>query len=236
MTPPPLLDAGDALFLDFDGTLAGIVADPDAARIDDRQAMLLLSLSKALDGALAVVSGRALDDLAARVPAGLMRVGGHGLQAAGPDAAVPARPGTPEGLIARLGGLEGEFPGVRVEAKGPVVAIHYRAAPKVRVPLGNRLAEAAGDMPGYALHGGKAVYELKPQGADKGAALSRLMTLAPFAGRRPVMVGDDVTDEDAFAAATRLGGHGIKVGSGPTSARYRLSGVPGVWLWLADLV
>ena len=234
MTPPPRLSLGDALFLDFDGTLVGLRDDPDSAELTVREAETLLALAAALKGALAVVSGRALDDLSRRVPAGLTRIGSHGLELAAPGAAATRRDTSPAALVAALSGVVGQFPGTRLEAKGPVLAVHYRAAPNLRVPLGNALGMAVAEVPGYALHGGKMVYEAKPHGADKGAALTRTMRDGAFNGRRPVMVGDDTTDEDGFAAAAALGGHGIKVGPGPTAARYRLSAPPGVWTWLVD--
>ena len=234
MTPPPRLSRDDALFLDFDGTLAPLADDPEAVRLSGPEAEALVALAGQLDGALAVLSGRALDDLSRRVPEALWRVGGHGLEVAAPGAAAAPRRAAPGALAGPLGEVVAGFPGTRLEAKGPVLAVHYRAAPEARVALGNALDRLVAGVPGYALHGGKLVYEVKPEGADKGRALDRAMQAPPFAGRRPVMVGDDVTDEDGFGMAAALGGHGIKVGRGPTAARYRLSGPAAVWLWLGD--
>jgi trehalose 6-phosphate phosphatase len=79
---------------------------------------------------------------------------------------------------------------------------------------------------------GKMVVEVKPKGADKGAALRRAMTRPPFAGRRPVFAGDDATDEDAIAAALALGGVGIKVGAGETRAALRAEDPAAFRRWL----
>ena len=77
------------------------------------------------------------------------------------------------------------------------------------------------------------VVEVKPASAHKGTALRALMTRAPFAGRRPVMLGDDTTDEDAIAAALALGGVAVKVGAGPSAAPLRAPDPAAVRAWIA---
>ena len=122
--------------------------------------------------------------------------------------------------------------GLLVEEKPAGVALHYRLAPE-RAEEVNAFLEALAARSGLALQRGKMVAELRPEGSDKGAALRRLMGEPPFAGARPVFVGDDLTDEDAFRAAASLGGEGVLVGPArPSAARWRLDGVADVNSWL----
>lgn len=230
---PPKLTGDTALFLDFDGVLSEIVDDPDAARLTDERAAALVALAERLDGAVCLISGRSLPDLADRVPEALWRAGGHGMDTAAPGAAADAVTETPPSLLDRIETVLQDFPGARAEPKGPVVAVHYRATPEAGPALGEALRPAAEAEDGYSLHGGKMVWEFKPAGRDKGRALTRMMEQPPFKGRLPVMVGDDVTDEDGFGAAHALGGLAVKVGEGETRADYRLSSVAEVWDWLA---
>jgi trehalose 6-phosphate phosphatase len=231
MRPSPL-DDRDALFLDFDGTLAELVDDPDTAQLAPGQDRVLNRLSSRLGGAVCIISGRALDDLAARSPATLWRAGGHGIDRAAPGEGVGHRQTTDAGLLALIEPIAAAFPAARVEPKGPVVAVHYRSDPGIGPELGAALADALVAVSEYRLHAGKMVWEVKPEGRDKGVALRALMRMPPFLGRRPVMVGDDVTDEDGFAAALALGGLAVKVGEGETLAPHRLPDVAAVWDWL----
>jgi len=126
---------------------------------------------------------------------------------------------------------------VLVEDKGGAIALHYRAAPDAELEVRRaaiEMLDAAGD--GYELLHGKLVIELKPANADKGAALAALMTIAPFAGRTPWMIGDDVTDEDAFAEVNAGNGVSVIVGPRrPTIAHYALAGPAAAREWLAAL-
>jgi trehalose 6-phosphate phosphatase len=125
------------------------------------------------------------------------------------------------------------LPGMRLELKGPVAALHYRAAPEREAEAVAAAVVAAGSAPGLVHQRGKMVVEVKPADAHKGRALRRLADRPPFAGRRPVMLGDDTTDEDAIAAAQDLGGCGVKIGPGPTAARLRAPDPAAVRAWLA---
>ncbi|MFT3973206.1 MAG: trehalose-phosphatase [Amaricoccus sp.] len=227
------LDAGDALFLDFDGTLAELGPDPDAIALPPGAAEALVRLAARLGGALALLSGRDIRDLARRTPAQVWRLGGHGLETLPPGAPVPPPP--PALAAAVLAPLHAmvAMPGVRLELKGPVAALHYRAAPDAEAACLAAANEAARLAPDLVAQAGKMVVEVKPVTAHKGTALRRLMQAAPFAGRRPVMLGDDTTDEDAIAAAQDLGGVGIKVGPGPSAARLRTPSPASVRAWLA---
>ncbi|MEM0986070.1 MAG: trehalose-phosphatase [Pseudomonadota bacterium] len=234
LLPPPLL-ASHALFLDFDGTLAPLQDDPDAVALPDGGAARLKTLSDALGGALAAISGRDVRDLSGRVPLDIWRAGGHGLEICAPAEAPRPKPRPAPGtLTADIEDVVRDFPGTWAEPKGAVVAVHYRAVPDVASALLEALLEVVSPIEGYTVQQGKMVLEAKPSDAHKGRTLEALMARPPFKARPPVMVGDDTTDEDAMASALRLGGFAIKVGPGRSVAPYRL-GTPGdVWAWLSQ--
>ena len=233
---PPPLTADDALFLDFDGTLAGLQDDPDTVFLAPGMDGVLETIGNRLGGALAILSGRDAGDLARRVPGGLWRIGNHGLLPLAPDQVAPeTRAAAPEAVRGAIEKISAMFHGTRVETKGPVLALHYRQAPDSADSLGSALAEAGLSDAGYRIQHGKFVFEAKPEDANKGRALARMMQEAPFAGRRPVMIGDDTTDEDAFRAANGLGGLTVKVGAGDTVARCRLESVDVVHAYLKEL-
>lgn len=236
-SPPPPLSrlAPAALFLDFDGTLVELAEAPGAISVPSGLKPLLDRLSERLGGRLAIVSGRAVGDLRRHL-AGSAAIlsGSHGAElhyADGRSIPVSAPPGLASARESvRRFAAGGE--GLLVEDKPAGVALHYRLAPE-RAEEADAFLEALAERSGLALQRGKMVAELRPHGADKGAALRLLMAEPPFAGARPVFVGDDLTDEDAFRAAAALGGEGVLVGPArPTAARWRLDGVAGVTSWL----
>ncbi len=204
-----------ALFLDVDGTLLELAEHPDAVVVEPALPALLERLRAALDGALALVSGRtleALDRLFApyRFPA----AGSHGAEwrLAGAVAAASAD-ATLVPAAAWLEAFVAATPGTLLERKGHALALHYRGAPQAAdAAHAAALAALARLGSGYRLLAGKAVYELLPSGVDKGRAIERFLAHPPFAGRRPVFVGDDLTDEAGFAAVNRLGGYSVRVG------------------------
>lgn len=235
--PPPALTDDHALFLDFDGTLAPIRDDPDAVALPSGGAQVLGALARRLGGALALLSGRDVRDLSRRVPGSIWRAGGHGLEICAPgEAPACERAAAPEILSRAIAEAIEGIEGARIETKGEILAVHYRAAPDAAGILSQRLAIAAARAEGYSLQHGKMVFEAKPAHAHKGAALLRLMRHAPFAGRVPVMVGDDTTDEDAMQAALDAGGLAVKVGQGESLAPARLSTPDDVWNWLGEAV
>jgi trehalose 6-phosphate phosphatase len=236
--PPPLSSlAPAALFLDFDGTLVELADAPGAIAVPSGLAPLLDRLAARLGGRLAIVSGRALDDLRRHIgAAAILMSGSHGAELCYSDGRripVSAPPGL-EAARAEIRRFAAAAEGLLVEDKPAGIALHYRLAPE-RAGEAQALFESLAARTGLALQRGKMVAELKPLGADKGAALSRLMAEPPFAGARPLFVGDDLTDEDAFRAACSLGGEGVLVGPArPTAARWRLEGVAQVTAWLEE--
>jgi len=235
--PPPVADR-TSLFLDLDGVLAPIAPVPDAVGPDPARTRLLRRLVGALDGRVAVLSGRSIAEVDRICEAAVTAVAGvHGLERRRRDGAVIRGPLHP-GLAAADDALEAfaaAHAGVRLERKRGALALHYRQAPQVETAAGD-LARAQAERHGLGLQPGKMVFELKSPGADKGVALSQFQAEAPFAGRAPIAVGDDLTDEHAFAAANRCGGYGVLVGPRrTTAARYRLDDVEAVFAWLDQL-
>lgn len=237
--PPPDLLHGAALFLDFDGTLVEIAERPDAIVVDPALPRLLPALSDVLGGRLAIVSGRAVDEIVhylALDPAtpGIAVAGSHGAERLAADG-TRHRPAPPAAVAATRATLEAgarDIDGVLVEAKPYGVALHYRLAPAAQAAC-EALAAATARAYGLELQRGKMVYELRLAGIDKGDAVRALLT-AMLAPARPVFVGDDLTDEAGFAAAQALGGTGVLVGARmPSVARCALPGVPDVIAWLA---
>lgn len=235
LPPPPDLPLGaTSLFLDFDGTLVPIAPRPDEVVVDDRLRMLIACLAERLDGRLALVSGRSLAQIRTLFEGITFAIAGsHGLELALGDGGVVAPPPPPLGAVVDAAkAFAARYPGVLVEAKPYGVAIHYREAPDAGAACGE-LAERLAAETGLEIQPGKMVFELRAPGADKGAAVRRLMQHPPLAGGTPIFVGDDLTDEAGFAAALELGGSGILVGRPrPTAARFALAGVEEALAWL----
>ena len=235
--PPPSLLEGAALFLDFDGTLVDLADTPGAIRIPDGLPTLLRSLSQRLNGRLAIVSGRAIADLEQHLDcSGIAVSGSHGLELRLADGVpIPlAVPFDSKGLGSKVDRFAAQHSGLLVERKPSSVALHYRMAPEEGEKV-ERFMSALAHKTGLSLQPGKMVYELRPKGADKGDAIRAFMAEPEFGGARPIMIGDDITDEDAFEAAAAMGGAGILVGPERRSAaRYRLADVGQVGAWLAE--
>lgn len=229
-----------ALFLDVDGTLLEITDPPDAVVVPDGLTSVLETLAASLGGALAVVSGRRLDDLDRLfAPLHLPAAGIHGLERRAADGRMNmlGKTETLDPFRVPLAEFAEAHDGAFVEDKGRALALHYRGAPDAETPARRLVAQlvARHDAAIRAIDG-KMVLEIKPKLADKGRAVADFMNEPPFRGRRPVFVGDDVTDEDAFCAVNARGGLSIRVGDRPGSAaRYLLANVDAVLGWLAGL-
>jgi trehalose 6-phosphate phosphatase len=235
--PPPCGDEGWALFLDVDGTLLDFAQHPDAVEVDARLHDDLARVRTRLGGALALLSGRPLSQLDrlfdwhAHAAAGL-----HGAELRTPDGRELVSGHDPafDQIRDRARVLVAEAPGVILEDKRRALALHYRHAPGARLAaerVARTLLRETGGR--YVVQHGDQVVELKPAGVDKGRALEALMQTAPFRGRRPWMLGDDLTDEDAFHRVNALGGTSVIVGSRrPTVAGYALDEPAGVRAWL----
>ncbi|XBQ17184.1 MAG: trehalose-phosphatase [Oceanicaulis sp.] len=222
----------DALFLDFDGTLADIVDDPDAAALPPGFGGVLASIADAYGGAVAVVSGRAVESLDARLPKGLWRVGGHGAEIAAPGKPPQSSSRIPDAVAEAARWLDQSYPGVKIEPKPTGVAVHFRHARHAENACRQALERALEAAPGYVLQEGKCVIEARPAGLDKGAALQTLMKQAPFKGKRPIAIGDDVTDGSMMMAAKRAGGLGLGVGVDLPGAQRRFEHPVEVRAWL----
>jgi trehalose 6-phosphate phosphatase len=234
--PPPLsLLDGAALFLDFDGTLVELAETPDSIRVPGALRPLLERLERRLEGRLALVSGRAIADLDRHVGLpGFTVSGSHGLELRRADGSLsaPAPVASLGDARSAIAAFAVDRPGLLVEEKPASIALHYRRAPEREAEVAAFIAGLAART-GLAVQLGKMVAELRPAGPTKGDAVRALMAEPGFAGARPVVVGDDLTDEDAFEAAASLGGGGVLVGPPrPTAASWRLDDVASVARWL----
>lgn len=237
--PPPLVqllsETRIALFLDFDGTLVDIAPSPDAIRVPQGLEEHLLALHEALEGRLALVSGRSIADLGRHLrPVPIARAGSHGAECVlgNGRAIADLPPPVPEDLQSELGQLAELHQGLEIERKTFGVGLHFRAAPDLADAITER-GKSLADAYGMTVKQGKCVVELMTAQADKGAAVRRFMGTDEFSGSKPVFIGDDVTDEDGFEVCTELGGYGVAVGERPSqNARYHLASTGAVREWL----
>ena len=208
-----------ALFLDFDGCIVDIAPTPEAVDVPDGLPSLLVALREALGGAVAIVSGRPIEQIDAFLGTAVPAVAGlHGLERRTADGGI-VRPPSPQNDLhaarALLQAFAAERPGVLVEDKTHTLALHYRLAPSLRDDCRDVVNAALQDTPpGWQAIEGKCVFEIRPRGPTKGTAIDAFMGEAPFRGRTPVFCGDDISDEDGFAVVNAQGGVSIRVGEG----------------------
>ncbi|MGY0558054.1 MULTISPECIES: trehalose-phosphatase [unclassified Lysobacter] len=236
LRPAPEIADDWALLLDVDGTLLDFAPTPDAVVVPAGLVDTLQSLQQKLDGALALVSGRPLAQLDRLfAPLQLPAAGLHGLEMRHDTtrATTPAPPVPLQALLHKAQSLVNGYPGALVEDKGATVALHWRGNRDAKPALMS-LAEAALTwLPGYHLQPGDQVLELRPDGADKGVAIAALIATDPFRGRRPVFVGDDLTDEHGFRVVREHAGLAVLVGDRqPSAADHRLADPTTVRDWL----
>lgn len=230
----PRITPDTALFLDFDGTLVELASQPEAVVIPPTLTGLLATLYGQLGGAVALVSGRRLLDLDSFLaPLQLPAAAEHGAQRRTPEGLLISAPATDLGYALQAAEtLLQQHPGLKLERKNLALSLHYRHAPELESLCLQVMSEAVGRSTGIELMQGKCVIDLKPAGVSKGTAIAAFMAEAPFDGRIPLFVGDDVTDEAGFEQVQRMGGQAIKVGPGPTLARYRCASVAELTDWL----
>lgn len=225
-----------ALFLDLDGTIAPIRETPGEVAADARRSRLLGEISERLGRRAAVISGRTIAEVDYILERRIVPVAGvHGLQRRSACGRVAqAWPHPKIGRVrAAFHALAAAETRLLVEDKGLSVALHYRRAPACAEPV-IHLARRLSANTGMTLQLGDMVAELRTPGPTKGEALAAFMAEPPFAGALPLFIGDDLTDEDGFEAATAAGGYGVLVGPArATRARWRLAGVEAVLDWLA---
>lgn len=218
-----------ALYLDFDGTLVEIAPRPDQVVVDPELAPALLRLKDRLGGALAIVTGRpigVIDDFLA--PATFDVAGLHGVERRVGGVVSGGGAEDHPALRARIVGLERDvahLQSVLIEDKGASVAVHWRlATPSDAERAQEAVKAAAADLGGaYRLQLGKAVGEIVPASATKGHAIRAFAEHPPYAGRRAVFLGDDLTDEKAFAVVNEVGGVSVRIGPSDTIATRRLA-------------
>jgi trehalose 6-phosphate phosphatase len=213
MTLPPL--DRSALLLDMDGTLIDIAPTPDAVVVPPGLVASLRRLRERLDGALAVISGRPVEDverLLCHAPHAV--AGEHGV-------AIRHRPGgpverddlppPPEAWLRQAEALVAQWPGALLERKARGFTLHFRVNPAAGPACHALLVALLANQSDFRLLGGSMVWEVRPAGVDKGHAVTALMASPPFAGRVPIFIGDDITDEDAMRVARAMGGLGLRV-------------------------
>jgi trehalose 6-phosphate phosphatase len=227
-----------ALFLDLDGTLVPIESEPQAVGPSEVRTRLLRAAVEALDGRLAIVSGRSLKDIDRILEHAVVPVAGvHGLERRNAEGVVNRIPADAQLKRARraVAEFQAQNPCILIEDKTLGIALHFRAAPwKERQVLA--FAKAVAESCGLWTQEGKMVVELRPPGPDKGDALRAFMKEEPFAGAIPIYAGDDATDANGFRAAEELGGYGILVGDRRvTRARRNLASVDDMNAWLAHI-
>ena len=238
---PPPLTADVALFLDFDGTLVDIAASPSAVKVAPGLDALMAQVAWHLNGAVAVITGRPIEAIDKHLNGAVRAVAGvHGAErrtSLGHIIHFDIPPTLLDPAREELSAFCRANRGVRAEDKGISIALHFRAVPDLGPACRRAVDECAA-----ASHGqlerldGNMVVELKPAAVKKANAMSAYMNEPPFAGRRPVFVGDDLTDESAFAAVSQTNGYGVIVGArSPTAATSRLPSVAALHAWLTTL-
>jgi len=228
-----------AVLLDFDGTLVGIADDPEGVVLKEHTIHTLATLESVLGGAVAIISGRSIANID-RIfgPRRFPVAGIHGLERRDSngrrhenryDVAVL------DGIARRMGEAIADKTGLRLERKPGSVALHYRQRPELEPFCRALAADVVADHGEARQVTGKMVVEIKLGGRTKADAVTDFMAEPPFAGRRPLYAGDDVTDEDAFSAVAALDGISIKIGCGETAARYCVADTERFLDWLDRL-
>jgi trehalose 6-phosphate phosphatase len=235
-----LSDGPIALFLDVDGTLLDLAERPDGVVTPRGLVATLAATERKLAGALALISGRAIDDVDRLFTPLRLRVSGvHGAEIrfdpGAPKMPTPAATELPQSLLSALRGAVQSFPGAFVENKRFSFTVHYRLAPAAERPLREavmRLVDSHA-RPIEVMDAHCAI-ELKAPGCDKGGAISAFLSTPAFRGRTPIFIGDDTTDESGFAVVAARGGYAFSVGPRRPGAIDAFAGPRAVRDWLAE--
>jgi trehalose 6-phosphate phosphatase len=230
-----------ALFLDVDGTLLDIADRPDRVAVPAGLVPALAEAERKLDGALALVSGREIDEIDRLFrPLKLRAAAVHGAELRfDPKAAPLPSPGTrelPDSLWNGLTNALTEFPGTFAENKRYSFTVHYRLAPGAEASLREAVMRVVQGEPQIAVEVMKArrAIELKAPGYDKGRAIAAFLSVPPFLGRTPISIGDDTTDEAGFTVVSARGGFAYSVGRRRLGARGVFARPSDVRDWLAE--
>ncbi len=228
-----------ALLFDIDGTLIDLAPTPDGIHVPPDLPVHLQELWRRTSGALALVSGRTIVDIDRIMkPMRLPAVGGHGAEmrplADGEVQAAKVRPMDVH-LKKRFAAIGNFAPGILIEDKGYSVALHYRLAPQAERHIFDSVAAIRADLPEAPIEvlNGKFVVEIKHEGFSKATAVRELMQLPPFAGRRPIFLGDDVTDESVFGIMPDIDGIAYSVGRKAQGVAGHFDSPHDVRQWLA---
>ena len=231
-----------AILLDVDGTLVDLAPTPREVWVPPGLARTLNRLLVRTSGALALVSGRSLNDIdLIFAPEQFPAVGGHGAEmrlSADNEAVATHAPPMDKELKRRLAAIAKLSPGILLEDKGYSLALHYRLAPHAEKAIYAAVSLIRADLPNASIEvlPGKCVCEIKHSGFTKATGVLELMTHEPFKGRRPLFIGDDVTDESVFAIMPDLGGIAFSVGRRAKGVAGHFDEPGDVRAWLAHLL
>lgn len=231
-----------ALLLDIDGTLLDLAPTPREVWVPPALAKTLNRLVERTSGALALVSGRSLNDIdLIFAPEQFSAVGGHGAEmriSVDNEAVATHAPPMDKELKRRLAAIAKLSPGILLEDKGYSLALHYRLAPHAEKAIYAAVSLIRADLPNAPIEvlPGKCVCEIKHSGFDKASGVRELMNHEPFKGRHPIFIGDDVTDESVFALMPELGGLAYSVGRRAQGVAGHFDEPGDVREWLARLV
>jgi len=237
--PPPSPSLQWGLFLDVDGTLIELTDSPLDTHADAELKALLSEVAERLGGALALVSGRSIEYLDGLfAPLQLAAAGLHGVERRKASGAMHGASFVDAQLDrARIAlkALVAAHPGTLLEDKGRTIAVHFRMAPQAESVVLTAVQSAAAQLgSNYHVQGGNMMLEIKPRGFSKASAIKAFMKEPPFSGRKPVFVGDDLTDQDGFKTVEDHGGISIAVGD-RVRGQFRMENAAAVRLWLAGI-
>ena len=231
-----------AFLLDIDGTLLELAPTPRDVVVPPRLPETLRSLYERTSGALALVSGRSLTDIdVIFAPLQFPAVGGHGAEmrlSLETEAVASRAPPMDNDLKKRFTAIAALSPGIIIEDKGYSIALHYRLAPQFERTIYEAVSAIRSDLPGapFEVLPGKSVCEIKPVGFTKATGVRELMKHAPFAGRLPLFIGDDVTDESVFEIMPSYKGVSFSVGRQAHGVDGHFGTPKDVRAWLAQLL